>query len=130
MRISDWSSDVCSSDFGPAHRGLYRRAGGQESDHARRPDARRLPRRKPRRRRVRADPALVEGREGGLMRLSALLDAPAQSDADPVVTGLAIDHRKVAPGTVFGAFPGARVNGEDFIPAAVEAGAIAIVARP
>ncbi|SNS61897.1 UDP-N-acetylmuramoyl-L-alanyl-D-glutamate--2,6-diaminopimelate ligase [Sphingopyxis indica] len=64
------------------------------------------------------------------MRLSALLDAPAQSDADPVVTGLAIDHRKVAPGTVFGAFPGARVNGEDFIPAAVEAGAIAIVARP
>lgn len=64
------------------------------------------------------------------MRLSALLDAPARSDADPVVTGLAIDHRKVAPGTVFGAFAGARVNGEDFIPAAVEAGAIAIVARP
>src|SRR3546814_5457523 len=64
------------------------------------------------------------------MRLSALLDAPAQSDADPVVTGLAIDHRKVAPGTVFGAFPGARVNGEDFIPAAVEAGAIGIGARP
>jgi len=64
------------------------------------------------------------------MRLSALLDAPAQSDADPVVTGLAIDHRKVAPGTVFGAFVGARVNGEDFIPAAIAAGAIAIVARP
>ncbi len=46
------------------------------------------------------------------------------------VTGFAIDHRKVAPGTVFGAFEGAVVNGEDFIPAAVSAGAIAVVARP
>jgi len=46
------------------------------------------------------------------------------------VTGFAIDHRKVAPGTVFGAFEGARFNGEDFIPAAVKAGAIAVVARP
>jgi UDP-N-acetylmuramoyl-L-alanyl-D-glutamate--2,6-diaminopimelate ligase len=46
------------------------------------------------------------------------------------ITGFAIDHRKVAPGTVFGAFEGARVNGEDFIPAAVRAGAVAVVARP
>lgn len=45
------------------------------------------------------------------------------------VTGFAIDHRKVAPGTVFGAFEGQRVNGEDFIPAAIAAGAIAVVAR-
>jgi len=49
---------------------------------------------------------------------------------DAPVTGLAIDHRKVAPGTIFGAFAGARVNGEDFIPAAVASGAVAIVARP
>ncbi|QWC56192.1 UDP-N-acetylmuramoyl-L-alanyl-D-glutamate--2,6-diaminopimelate ligase [Erythrobacter sp. 3-20A1M] len=53
---------------------------------------------------------------------------------DPVggknVTGFAIDHRKVAPGTVFGAFRGAKVNGEDFIPSAIESGAIAVVARP
>ncbi len=46
------------------------------------------------------------------------------------VTGFAIDHRKVAPGTVFGAFAGTRVNGEDFIAAAIKAGAIAVVARP
>ena len=46
------------------------------------------------------------------------------------VTGFAIDHRKVAPGTVFGAFPGARRNGEDFIADAIRAGAIAVVARP
>ncbi|MES2441849.1 MAG: UDP-N-acetylmuramoyl-L-alanyl-D-glutamate--2,6-diaminopimelate ligase [Pseudomonadota bacterium] len=49
---------------------------------------------------------------------------------DAVVTGFAIDHRKVAPGTVFGAFQGATVNGEDYIAAAVKAGAIAVVARP
>lgn len=52
------------------------------------------------------------------------------SAAGQEVTGFAIDHRKVAPGFVFGAFPGAQVNGEDYIPAAVAAGAIAVVARP
>ncbi|HYI49567.1 MAG TPA: UDP-N-acetylmuramoyl-L-alanyl-D-glutamate--2,6-diaminopimelate ligase [Allosphingosinicella sp.] len=46
------------------------------------------------------------------------------------VTGFAIDHRKVAPGTVFGAFRGDRFNGEDFIPDAVSSGAVAIVSRP
>lgn len=46
------------------------------------------------------------------------------------VSGFAIDHRKVADGCVFGAFEGSTVNGEDYIPAAVTAGAIAVVARP
>jgi UDP-N-acetylmuramoyl-L-alanyl-D-glutamate--2,6-diaminopimelate ligase len=63
------------------------------------------------------------------MKLAEFLE-PASPCADVVVTGFAIDHRKVAPGTIFGAFPGARVNGEDFIPAAIAAGAIAVVARP
>ncbi|PZN92158.1 MAG: UDP-N-acetylmuramoyl-L-alanyl-D-glutamate--2,6-diaminopimelate ligase [Alphaproteobacteria bacterium] len=45
------------------------------------------------------------------------------------VTGFALDHRKVAPGTIFGAFRGARSNGEDYIPAAIAAGAIAVVTR-
>ena len=49
---------------------------------------------------------------------------------DVAVTGFAIDHRKVAPGNVFGAFPGMRVNGEDFIADAVRSGAVAVVARP
>ncbi len=49
---------------------------------------------------------------------------------DLTVTGFAIDHRKVAPGTVFGAFKGAQFNAEDFIPAAIEAGSIAVVASP
>jgi UDP-N-acetylmuramoyl-L-alanyl-D-glutamate--2,6-diaminopimelate ligase len=60
------------------------------------------------------------------MKLGALTGG----DQDAIVTGFAIDHRKVAPGTIFGAFEGARFNGEDFIPAAVKAGAIAVVARP
>ncbi|RSU51756.1 UDP-N-acetylmuramoyl-L-alanyl-D-glutamate--2,6-diaminopimelate ligase [Sphingomonas sp. S-NIH.Pt15_0812] len=46
------------------------------------------------------------------------------------VTGFAIDHRKVAPGTIFGAFQGARVNGEDYIADAIRSGAVAVVTRP
>ncbi len=49
---------------------------------------------------------------------------------DAIVTGFAIDHRKVAPGTVFGAFQGTRVNGEDYIADAVRSGAVAVVTRP
>lgn len=60
------------------------------------------------------------------MKLGALTGGGEEA----AVTGFAIDHRKVAPGTVFGAFAGARVNGEDFIAQAVASGAIAVVARP
>ena len=60
------------------------------------------------------------------MKLSALVaGAP-----DTGVTGFALDHRKVAPGTVFGAFRGAKFDGEDFIDSAVADGAVAVVARP
>jgi UDP-N-acetylmuramoyl-L-alanyl-D-glutamate--2,6-diaminopimelate ligase len=51
-------------------------------------------------------------------------------DSDSEVTGFAIDHRKVARGSVFGAFKGAVFNGEDFIGEAVGRGAVAVVARP
>ncbi len=60
------------------------------------------------------------------MRLGSLT---GRDETSPV-TGFAIDHRKVAPGNIFGAFRGARFNGEDFIPAAIASGAIAVVARP
>ena len=60
------------------------------------------------------------------MKLGALIGTSDETS----VTGFAIDHRKVAPGTVFGAFPGARFNGEDFIAPAIAAGAVAVVARP
>ncbi len=65
-----------------------------------------------------------------LGRIAAEAGYDAGGAADQTVTGFAIDHRKVAPGTVFGAFQGAQVNGEDFIPAAVAGGALAVVARP
>ena len=67
------------------------------------------------------------------MKLGALAAGaaiPLEAGTDSNVTGFAIDHRKIAPGTVFGAFQGSAVNGEDFIAAAVAAGAVAIVARP
>lgn len=54
----------------------------------------------------------------------------ALSDLRGKITGFAIDHRKVAPGNVFGAFKGARFDGESVIAEAVKAGAIAVVARP
>lgn len=58
------------------------------------------------------------------MRLKDLVE----NGSDATITGFAIDHRKVAPGTIFGAFRGTRFNGEDFIADAVKAGAVAIVA--
>ena len=65
------------------------------------------------------------------MRLSDLgIDIAGEGAGDARVTGFAIDHRKVAPGTVFGAFRGLAANGEDYIAPAIAAGAIAIVARP
>jgi UDP-N-acetylmuramoyl-L-alanyl-D-glutamate--2,6-diaminopimelate ligase len=63
------------------------------------------------------------------MKLASLTDIAAPA-GEVNVTGFAIDHRKVAPGTVFGAFAGSRFNGEDFIAAAIAAGAVAVVARP
>ena len=64
-----------------------------------------------------------------LASLAAPAGIPLPAGADAQVTGFAIDNRKVAPGCVFGAFQGAAVNGESFIPAAVAAGAVAVVAR-
>jgi UDP-N-acetylmuramoyl-L-alanyl-D-glutamate--2,6-diaminopimelate ligase len=60
------------------------------------------------------------------MRLGSLIEGAGDSK----ITGFAIDHRKVAPGTVFGAFKGAVFDGEEFIAEAVKAGAVAVVARP
>ncbi|WP_373487419.1 UDP-N-acetylmuramoyl-L-alanyl-D-glutamate--2,6-diaminopimelate ligase [Blastomonas sp.] len=64
------------------------------------------------------------------MKLGELTAGLSDADAAHTVTGFAIDHRKVAPGTVFGAFAGARFNGEDFISTAVASGAVAVVAVP
>lgn len=65
-----------------------------------------------------------------LAELAALMGVEAGDAGGERVTGLAIDNRKIAPGNVFGAFQGTQVNGEDFIPAAIASGAVAVVARP
>ncbi len=64
------------------------------------------------------------------MRLNSFVPGLNGEAGEQSVTGFAIDHRKIAPGNIFGAFRGAKFNGEEFIEAAISAGAIAIVARP
>ncbi len=49
------------------------------------------------------------------------------SCADTAVTGLAWDSRAVAPGDVYVALPGERVDGHDFAAAAVQAGAAGVL---
>ncbi len=53
----------------------------------------------------------------------AALDGPA--DPDALVTGpVVIDSRQAAPGALFAALPGSRVDGHDFAAAAIAAGAV------
>lgn len=49
---------------------------------------------------------------------------------DTVITGLSCDSRQVEPGHLFAALPGTALDGRDFIPQAVEKGAIAILSTP
>ena len=60
----------------------------------------------------------VHDNEGVSCRCACAISPDVDSDSE--VTGFAIDHRKVARGSVFGAFKGAVFNGEDFIGQAVE----------
>lgn len=48
-------------------------------------------------------------------------------DDDTHVTGLSADSRQIKPGMVFAALPGTAMDGRDFIPGAIENGAIAIL---
>ena len=57
--------------------------------------------------------ALRSRNEGVSSRCACATSRTSISDSE--VTGFAIDHRKVARGSVFGAFRGAVFNGEDFI---------------
>jgi UDP-N-acetylmuramoyl-L-alanyl-D-glutamate--2,6-diaminopimelate ligase len=58
-------------------------------------------------------------------RLSEILKRPLE--ADPVITGVTADSRKVAPGDLFAALPGATADGRAFIAQALEKGAAAIL---
>jgi UDP-N-acetylmuramoyl-L-alanyl-D-glutamate--2,6-diaminopimelate ligase len=61
-----------------------------------------------------------------LTRLSELVRRDLA--ADPEITGVTADSRKVRPGTLFAALPGSKVDGRSFIPKALELGAAAVLA--
>ncbi len=63
------------------------------------------------------------------LRLSDLLagDIAVPSQYDPVITGITLDSRKVQPGDLFLALRGSRVDGCEFINAAMEKGAAAVL---
>ena len=55
----------------------------------------------------------------------------AGADRDAALTSVAVDSRRVEPGGLFVALPGERTDGHDHAPAAVQAGATAVLgARP
>jgi UDP-N-acetylmuramoyl-L-alanyl-D-glutamate--2,6-diaminopimelate ligase len=60
------------------------------------------------------------------MRLSDLVQRDFETD--PEIAGVTADSRKVAPGFLFAAMPGSKVDGRSFIPAALDAGAAAVLA--
>jgi UDP-N-acetylmuramoyl-L-alanyl-D-glutamate--2,6-diaminopimelate ligase len=66
------------------------------------------------------------------MRLRDLLDPGARYEArhgERPITDVTADSRTVAPGALFAAVPGTKADGLDFVPAAVAAGAVAVLAE-
>ncbi len=65
------------------------------------------------------------------MKLSTLAGgAVAGVSGDIDITGITADSREVQPGYLFAALPGTKADGARFIPAAIEAGAIAVLCTP
>jgi UDP-N-acetylmuramoyl-L-alanyl-D-glutamate--2,6-diaminopimelate ligase len=60
------------------------------------------------------------------MRLSDLVKRDLSFD--PQIEGVTADSRKVRPGFLFAALPGAKVDGRSFAPRAMEQGAVAVLA--
>ena len=62
-----------------------------------------------------------------LSRMCASLGVLPTGPGDPEITGLACDSRQVEPGHLFAALPGARADGLNFLPQALERGAAALL---
>ncbi len=62
--------------------------------------------------------------------LAALPGARVRGPVDATVAALTLDSRRVGPGHVFFALPGAKADGARFAAAAIAAGAIAVVGPP
>ena len=63
---------------------------------------------------------------GGIEGMESGVDFTGVAD----IKGLSADSREIEPGFVFVAIPGTRTDGAEFIPAALENGAAAIVVAP
>jgi UDP-N-acetylmuramoyl-L-alanyl-D-glutamate--2,6-diaminopimelate ligase len=62
------------------------------------------------------------------MKLGELFSVFAETEAGDVpVAGITVDSRRVKPGFVFFAVPGSKADGQSFVAAAVQAGAVAVV---
>ncbi|CAA7622536.1 UDP-N-acetylmuramoyl-L-alanyl-D-glutamate--2, 6-diaminopimelate ligase [Candidatus Terasakiella magnetica] len=61
-------------------------------------------------------------------RLTDLLGSPHPQDRD--IAGLTADSRAVKPGFLFAALAGTKADGRAFVPAALAAGAVAVLAAP
>lgn len=64
------------------------------------------------------DAAAGTARAGGIARDGA---------ADPEIASIAYDSRAVRPGALFAALPGTKTDGAEYVPAAVSAGAVAVL---
>ena len=65
------------------------------------------------------------------MKLSAVAGGvPSGVTGDVDITGITADSREVRPGYLFAALPGTRADGVQFIPAAIAAGAVGVLAAP
>ena len=59
--------------------------------------------------------------------LKPLLAVPFESASDPLISAVANNSSKVAPGTLFAAIRGAKADGHRFLPDAVQKGAAALI---
>jgi UDP-N-acetylmuramoyl-tripeptide--D-alanyl-D-alanine ligase len=64
-----------------------------------------------------------------LSRVAELLSATGEFDPRAVAQGYSIDSRTIRPGELFFAVKGERLDGHDFVPQALEKGAVAAVVR-
>jgi UDP-N-acetylmuramoyl-tripeptide--D-alanyl-D-alanine ligase len=64
-----------------------------------------------------------------LGKIGELIAAVGEYPRDPVARGYSIDSRTVGPGDLFFAVKGERLDGHDFVAAAIEKGAVAAIVR-
>ena len=77
--------------------------------------------------RRRAPPPVATGRPRSCHALAACWPSVRCDGPDRAVTGVTADSRQVSPGFLFAALPGVQTSGAHFVPAALAAGATAIL---